>query len=1021
MKKAFLLALSLLGASSMWAQTSPYTGSEVAAGDFFLYNVETGLWLQNNEKNTGDWNTRGATGTYGFEFGISALDGGWKLDPKFGHNQSMNASNFYLDTSDGVTTWTIEPKTVNGVTNAYTIKSGDQILGLDDNDNLAMGTDAKSTWQLVTRAERIEYLEANASEQNPLDATFLIMDPSFANENERRNAWQWSRDGGNLDDVRWFWNRRSYAVWNTNSFKISQLIENIPNGTYKLTVKGYYRDGDRDEVINRRAAGTEKILGKYFINADKANFMSILDGASQTWVDGLFFYPAADANAPYGHYPDNADGFNRIFQDYPNAYLNAGVTSVVTTKSMTIGIEKLEANARDWLAFDDFRLTYMGSNIDVTAMVEALQKAIDEAEAWDASNTSTTLATALNAAITDAKGKLNSTDEEELSAATLAVNSALSAAQAVNVSVLKATAVLAEAEGVDVTAANDVIANATSAAEIDPALEALRTARRINAVDKQPDVFTGSAPEDGGQYYIYNIGAQRYLTGGVNYGTHAAVNFAAQIATLTKNGEGWRIHTNIRTNSDALNHNGYVDCPGDGDTWYLFEVAPGVYNISNTTTNTGATLLGYSGERRGNWWQVDTDNEGADLAINQWKFVSKAERDALLATASESNPVDATYYIHAAGFDHWLVEAQLAFPQTPWQITYPEGKGGNTNIGGWEPDFNFETWNAGNSKLFQELKGLAPGKYRLAAQAYYRHGGFEQAVEEINNTKDDGAILFATNGKGVTASTFIVPIVSERDKAPGYGRSSAIGRFPDDRNETAAQFFEFGLYKNVVNDVIIGADGTLTIGMEKFENNQGGEWVVVDNFRLTYLGPVEEQIDVTITDAKYATFVAPFEAAMPAGVTAATATLNGEEIVLTPVEGKVAAHTPVILSAEAAKDLQVSGYPTIAPAELKAGVLVGTYSDIPAPVGSYVLQNQNGKVGFFLVEDVTPTVTANHACLVAPAAGVKAYLLGDLETAIKALEAEGMKDAVIFNLAGQRVGKAVKGIYIVNGKKAVVK
>ncbi len=41
--------------------------------------------------------------------------------------------------------------------------------------------------------------------------------------------------------------------------------------------------------------------------------------------------------------------------------------------------------------------------------------------------------------------------------------------------------------------------------------------------------------------------------------------------------------------------------------------------------------------------------------------------------------------------------------------------------------------------------------------------------------------------------------------------------------------------------------------------------------------------------------------------------------------------------------------------------------------------------------------------------------------AIKNVETDNMKDATIFNLAGQRVNKAQKGIYIVNGKKVLVK
>ena len=107
----------------------------------------------------------------------------------------MNIGNFYLDTGDAVSTWTLEPAQVEGVSNAYIIKGNDQTLGLDGSNNMAWTSD-KSVWQLVTREERIAYMQANASEENPIDATFLIQDPGFANENLRRNAWEWQRDGG---------------------------------------------------------------------------------------------------------------------------------------------------------------------------------------------------------------------------------------------------------------------------------------------------------------------------------------------------------------------------------------------------------------------------------------------------------------------------------------------------------------------------------------------------------------------------------------------------------------------------------------------------------------------------------------------------------------------------------------------------------------------------------------------------------------------------------------------------------
>ena len=107
----------------------------------------------------------------------------------------------------------------------------------------------------------------HATLKAPFDVPIFKSDAEI--ENDRRNAWEWQRDGGNLDDVRWYRNRRSYAVWNTNSFSIKQTLANVPNGKYALTFKGYYRDGDKDQVAQRRAAGEERLIAKYFINEER--------------------------------------------------------------------------------------------------------------------------------------------------------------------------------------------------------------------------------------------------------------------------------------------------------------------------------------------------------------------------------------------------------------------------------------------------------------------------------------------------------------------------------------------------------------------------------------------------------------------------------------------------------------------------------------------------------------------------------------------------------------------------------
>jgi hypothetical protein len=905
------------------------------------------------------------------------------------------------------------------------------------NTAYAVYTNDNASTDDLRAAFRTMFLAVAGSIEDPVDVSYIFTHPDMSGD-KTAAGWSYSDFAFSAGEC-----EKYHAA-----FTSTQTITDAPNGLYDVTMTGIYRQDDGQSqaapqlIVSNGATdmtgdfpNMDLMGGKWNIGGDPTgDWVTSSTGKMPKWM-----WSASDAQA----------------------HDEAGVKiENVKVMDYTLGVTFKVMGGNQWFNFQRIFVTYKGS-INV-GLYKSLQDKIQEANEYIAANTGVIPASfinAINKAVTAASGLDANHSEEALTNAIDAINATLTAANAApsiaKLNELQVLINLAQAEGINTTAAEAVVANPTtlvavneqiailsnarilaatialaktegintSAAEaviatnplnvdnINNALSTVRTARRLNAVDKQPDIFTGSAPEDGGQYYIYNVGAQRYLTGGVNYGTHAAVNFAAQIATFTQNGDGWRIHTNIRTNSDALNHNGYVDCGGDGDTWYLIEVSTGVYNISQTNSNTGATLLGYSGERRGNWWQVDTDNQGADQAINQWKLVSKAERDALMANASETNPVDATYYIHAAGFDHHLPSAQLAFPLTQWQTWFPEGKGGNNGIGGWEPDFNWEAWDAGNIKFYQELKDLPAGKYRLTAQAYYRHGNFEQAVSEFNNPKTDGAILYATNGNGVTAQTYIVPITSEVDKVPGYGRSSSVGSFPDDRNETAAQFFEAGLYKNVVNDIVVTADGTLTIGVEKFENNQGSEWVVADNFRLTYLG-VD---DVVVGTIGYTTFVAPYNiAVIPEGVEAYACQVGTSSVHLEPVTAIPAGEAVVLKNAGT-----YTFRPTTSEVELgTTNDLLPSDGTITGAAGNiYALANKSNGVGFYPVgSDVT--VPAGKGYLVIPNT-VKAFygFEEDNATSIDNLNVNANLNGAIYNIAGQRISKMQKGVNVVNGKK----
>lgn len=98
--------------------------------------------------------------------------------------------------------------------------------------------------------------------------------------------------------------------------------------------------------------------------------------------------------------------------------------------------------------------------------------------------------------------------------------------------------------------------------------------------------------------------------------------------------------------------------------------------------------------------------------------------------------------------------------------------------------------------------------------------------------------------------------------------------------------------------------------------------------------------------------------------------------------------------------------------------MTGVFEDTQAPVGSYVLQNQKGVYGFYQVAaGEQPTIKANRAYITGQF-DARTLLLDDDVTAIKDVKVDG-KQTVIYNMAGQRVNKAGKGIFIINGKKVL--
>ncbi len=194
-------------------------------------------------------------------------------------------------------------------------------------------------------------------------------------------------------------------------------------------------------------------------------------------------------------------------------------------------------------------------------------------------------------------------------------------------------------------------------------------------------------------------------------------------------------------------------------------------------------------------------------------------------------------------------------------------------------------------------------------------------------------------------------------------------------------------------------------------------------YTILFKSAESAEATMTITDALYATFCAPFAVELPQDVKAYTCSqISNNDLELEQIDGSVIpANTPVILWSSNAYEGNYQG--TVeTPEEFSThGLLTGVYAKTEVPDGSYVLQNHDGKVAFFKVEGVF-TLGANRAYLSVPESNAKAFGFGyGQTTSVDALNSLFNGEAEIYDLNGCKRTSLQKGVNIVNGVKVLVK
>lgn len=179
----------------------------------------------------------------------------------------------------------------------------------------------------------------------------------------------------------------------------------------------------------------------------------------------------------------------------------------------------------------------------------------------------------------------------------------------------------------------------------------------------------------------------------------------------------------------------------------------------------------------------------------------------------------------------------------------------------------------------------------------------------------------------------------------------------------------------------------------------------------------------------YATYYLPFAAKAPEGVKAYAGTVSNGSVKLTEyANGVIPANKGVLLVSDNATSatftLANDDDVTTIDNDLKGVNAVTELTGVDNSERVRIFSTKDGVAGFYKPNSNITSLAANKAYVMAPATeGALALNFGGNVTGINSVSdnAAMPNNVEIYDLAGRRVNHAVKGVYVVNGKKIIVK
>ena len=1065
-KLLFVMALVISAFSAVNAQT--WTGTEITPGTFYLYNVGTQKFLCGGN----DWGTHASVSKWGVDFTLAEFNGGYSLDSKL----SNGGNNHYLagDFADGAqTAWTFTKVSDSPI--AYTMNNGSGYLVAASSTDLvglasvqADGTSDNAKWILVSRDE-VETLMKNATETSPMDISFLIPAGDPGRNNQRNSSWTMTKSGGN-QSIGGDNTNNAIESWN-NTFEVSQTIT-VPNGYYKVGVAGYGTNGttyvfgndvstpfkNTAGAANFNTASLEIKAGQHtgnitdMITVGTKSLKLGVKRESQVGQDWavfdkfeLIYYGPLDLTGFINQFNSlltEGKGISGKMNNDVKAALDAAVAKY-DGKSYETEAEYTDAIAELGGAVNAAKASvesYSSANKYFAKMKAVLDNTnVYTKESYDAYY-GTWLAQYEAGTLT-----------EELSESK-AYSSGWHSANYID-DILLSTWTIGDKQCKDYTAGMyintwSVEGNSDGSEFFAPFFEYWVADAQSVAANTMTSTMTGLKPNTN---YSFTIRARVRQTNDktkpaeaimlqVGEGTPVDISAGAQFgsgqfyignfsAMGTTDADG-KLTTKITVNAD------------NNISWLSF------YNCMVTE---GEDLSAFIADYEFALAQVKEELKNEDYADFATDLKTAATTYADVDRTDKAALIEAKEQLTAALNAYNAVVGPLKGSDiSKWVTT---GNNGLFHVNTWSGEGNTdgsnmvtpftENWIAKGTALTDAtmsytMEGFAPGYYKVSALI--------RVLDESGKATPSGVFVFANDNieraYGGNASVCNNGV---------YGRPTVYGYVGEDGKLTiGVKLINTGVnWVSWKNFTVVAAGDVLT---EEMANNQKEEKRVFE-YNMSAQGLQDYQVapldvalskenyivagkaieeayktedlnfvQMLITDARYATFVAPFAVTIPEGVTAYTVPGledNGKTLILSEEPTTIPANTPVVLFSETEVDEKFGGA-ALGEGLAPYGILTGVF-DFTEITEGYVLQNQpevEGVAFYKVSPENAGIVSPNRAYLWIPKNVdlVNARTIrfpGADATGINAINVLTSGKAEIFNAAGARIPSLQKGVNII--------